>query len=114
MYDRPGPFSQQTRDVPQQTPADAVNRDMDLDALCGGPDAVLPARNLRRKNRGPWQDPGEFRHASFASDQSDDLYAPLRQNLADEAPDSGSCASEQRDDPGTRVRGKGVVCRADD
>ena len=108
----PVPFGQQIRDIAQQTPSNAIDRDVDRGALGGGPDAVLPGRKFRRENGGARQDRGEPRCAGFGSDQADDLHATLRQNLGGKAPDCGSCSSQQHDDPGARVRGKGVVCCA--
>jgi hypothetical protein len=62
---------------------------MDLGALGGGPDAVLPISGFGRDNWGPWQGRGECRRPGFASDKSDNPYAALRQDLADKTPDSG-------------------------
>ena len=60
-------------------------------------------------------DPGKaqasFAALSFASDQSDDLYAPLRQNLADEAPDSGPAPVSSMTTP-VRASGGGESCAA--
>src|SRR5258707_13703899 len=65
------------------------------------------------KTGAPGKIPVSFAALASLRTSLNDFHAPLRQDLADEAPDCGSCASEQRDDPGTRVRGKGILCRAD-
>jgi hypothetical protein len=109
----PVPFSQELPDIAQQSPADAVDRGVNLRPLSGRPGAVLPAGDVGRKKREPWKDPSEFRSACFASDQTDDLHAPVRQEFAEKSPDSGACRSHQHDDPRARVRGKGVVRRTD-
>jgi hypothetical protein len=86
---------------------------VNLRPLSGRPGAVLPAYNVGRKNWGPWQDSGEFRRARFASDQSDDLHAPVQQELAEKSPEGGACPTHQHDDLCAYIRGKGVVRRTD-
>ena len=111
--DGPGPFGQKISDVAKESPADAVDRDVDFHTPSGCPGAVLPTGSVRREDRRLGQKPGKFLRARFASNKPDDLHPPVGQKLAEKPPDSGSRGGQQHDDAGARVRGNRIVRRAD-
>ena len=103
--DGPGPFSQKISDVAKESPADAVDRDVDVQTLSGCPGAVLPAGSVRREDRQLGRKSGKFLRARFASNQPDDLHAPVGQKLAEKPPDSGSAAVSSTTTPGRAFGG---------
>src|SRR5713226_9770392 len=80
--DRSGPFSQEVSDVAEQSAADAVDRDVNLRTLGGGPRALLPAGCVRRKDGRAGQKSSQLLRANFASHQPDDFHPSVGEELA--------------------------------